>query len=310
MQLLKNIKRLKTSFIMRSLLEDERERAVQFIEKRENECTALMEQVLKSAENVFVLEDVLHGHFCALFYLRNKSTLFHFIPFVKKEPEADFNFSEIQKQEIEKALFVFLSDLEIFCVSGEYEGTLFINSILRRAGKILLELREYILMENDFSNSACLELEDRIDVFVKKCSLEDKNFLIELERKYRLEEVVINQKEEDDKIIHFVLSKALTTQCIFCAMKIENGKLFAVAKAGTNAQGKNYFQLGGVFCREEFRNRRIAFFVIQHLLQFIHSCKKKASLFVKVKNEPAKKLYKNLGFTETGKYGISYFQKQ
>ena len=49
MQLLKNIKRLKTSFIMRSLLEDERERAVQFIEKRENECTALMEQVLKSA---------------------------------------------------------------------------------------------------------------------------------------------------------------------------------------------------------------------------------------------------------------------
>lgn len=295
---------------MRSLLEDERERAVQFIEKRENECTALMEQVLKSAENVFVLEDVLHGHFCALFYLRNKSTLFHFIPFVKKEPEADFNFSEIQKQEIEKALFVFLSDLEIFCVSGEYEGTLFINSILRRAGKILLDLREYILMENDFSNSACLELEDRIDVFVKKCSLEDKNFLIELERKYRLEEVVINQKEEDDKIIHFVLSKALTTQCIFCAMKIENGKLFAVAKAGTNAQGKNYFQLGGVFCREEFRNRRIAFFVIQHLLQFIHSCKKKASLFVKVKNEPAKKLYKNLGFTETGKYGISYFQKQ
>lgn len=295
---------------MRSLLEDERERAVQFIEKRENECTALMEQVLKSAENVFVLEDVLHGHFCALFYLRNKSTLFHFIPFVKKEPEADFNFSEIQKQEIEKALFVFLSDLEIFCVSGEYDGTLFINSILRRAGKILLELREYILMENDFSNSACLELEDRIDVFVKKCSLEDKNFLIELERKYRLEEVVINKKEEDDKIIHFVLNKALTTQCIFCAMKIENGKLFAVAKAGTNAQGKNYFQLGGVFCREEFRNRRIAFFVIQHLLQYIHSCGKKASLFVKVKNEPAKKLYKNLGFTETGKYGISYFQKQ
>ena len=295
---------------MRSLLEDERERAVQFIEKRENECTALMEQVLKSAENVFVLEDVLHGHFCALFYLRNKSTLFHFIPFVKKEPEADFNFSEIQKQEIEKALFVFLSDLEIFCVSGEYEGTLFINSILRRAGKILLDLREYILMENDFSNSACLELEDRIDVFVKKCSLEDKNFLIELERKYRLEEVVINQKEEDDKIIHFVLNKALTTQCIFCAMKIENGKLFAVAKAGTNAQGKNYFQLGGVFCREEFRNRRIAFFVIQHLLQYIHSCEKKASLFVKVKNEPAKKLYKNLGFTETGKYEISYFQKQ
>ena len=204
----------------------------------------------------------------------------------------------------------FLSDLEIFCVSGEYEGTLFINSILRRAGKILLDLREYILMENDFSSSACLELEDRIDVFVKKCSLEDKNFLIELERKYRLEEVVINQKEEDDKIIHFVLNKALTTQCIFCAMKIENGKLFAVAKAGTNAQGKNYFQLGGVFCREEFRNRRIAFFVIQHLLQFIHSCGKKASLFVKVKNEPAKKLYKNLGFTETGKYGISYFQKQ
>ena len=93
-------------------------------------------------------------------------------------------------------------------------------------------------------------------------------------------------------------------------MKIENGKLFAVAKAGTNAQGKNYFQLGGVFCREEFRNRRIAFFVIQHLLQYIHSCEKKASLFVKVKNEPAKKLYKNLGFTETGKYGISYFQKQ
>ncbi|MGN0739614.1 MAG: GNAT family N-acetyltransferase [Treponema sp.] len=301
---------MKTSFIMRSLLEDERERAVQFIEKRENECTVLMEQVLKSAENVFVLEDVLHGHFCALFYLRNSSTLFHFIPFAKKEAEPDFNFSETQKQEIEKALFDFLSGLEIFCVSGEYDGTLFINSILRKAQKIPVESREYILMENDFSNSACLELEERIDVFVKKCSLEDKDFLVDLERKYRLEEVVINQKEEDEKIIHFVLNKSLMTQCIFCAMKIEGGKLFAVAKAGTNAQGKNYFQLGGVFCREEFRNRKIAFFVIQHLLQFIHSCGKKASLFVKVKNEPAKKLYRNLGFMENGKYEISYFQKQ
>lgn len=298
---------MKTDFTLRSLLENERERAISFIGQSENECTVLTEQILKTAENVFVLEDVLNSHFCALFYLRNNTTVFHFVPFVKEQENSCFHFSAAQTGEIENIILQFLQNRKIFCVYGEYSGTSYINSLLKKSGTVPVESREYILMEHDFENIAALEIENRADVCVRKCSIEDSDLLFELEKKYRTEEVVINNKDENEKIIRFVLSKSLMMQCVFCAVQTTDGKQNAVAKAGTNAKGKNYFQIGGVFCREEFRNKRIAFYVMQHLLRYIQSEQKKANLFVRIHNEPAKKLYRNLGFVETGKYLISYF---
>ncbi|MBQ0003103.1 MAG: hypothetical protein KBT21_06165, partial [Treponema sp.] len=51
-----HIKNLKTNYIIRSLLEDEREQAIHFFEDDEIKCVALMEQLLQSAENIYILE--------------------------------------------------------------------------------------------------------------------------------------------------------------------------------------------------------------------------------------------------------------
>lgn len=310
LQTLTSTKHLKTNFIFRSLLENEREQAVQFIEQDEIKCAALMEKLLQGAEDVFVLENVQTKMFCALFYLRNSSTLFHYIPFLEKNSGTE-NSTEIK--EIKNLIGDFLSQQKIFCLYGENYGSEFIKSILLENKKELIVTNDYILMENDFSDDLYRDeimVQDQWkDLTVRKCSLDDCDGLIQLERGYRIEEVAITEREETDRVIQFVLTKSLSTQTIFSAYRIEKGKYKAVAKAATNACGKKYCQIGGVYCDREFRNKGIMFYVMQHLMRFIQSQNKNACLFVKVKNEPAKKLYAKLGFIPVGKYQISYFQK-
>lgn len=285
-------------------METEREQAVHFIEEYEVKCTALMEQVLKSAENVFVLENLQNKNFCALFFLRNTSTLFHFIhPDVISLENPDY-------LQIKSTVFKFLNDLSIFCVYGEPDGTNLIKSLLLEKGKNLIASFDYNLLVNDFSSElfkTCIP--SRPELEVRKCSLEDVDLLLELERGYRIEEVAISERVESDRMILSVLSHSLSMQNVFATFKIEDGKKVAVAKSATNGLGKNFYQIGGVYCRKDCRNQKITSYVMYHLLRYIQSQNKKANLFVKVHNEPAKKLYKNLGFVEVGKYQISYFQK-
>lgn len=298
---LKNIKNLKTSFIIRPLLEKERGQAIQFAENREVECTSLMEQLLRSTENVFVLENIQNKNFCALFSLKNISTILHLI-----------EFSQIQNniEEVKKTIWNFLQDKKIFCIYGEQKGSQFLSQILLAKGRKLILSNEYYLMQNDFSSKIIKgEFFLTESIFIKKCTIDDVCYLVELEKGYRKEEVIITQKEEDEKIIRFVLNNSLQNQNVFAAFFLQDGKNVAVAKAATNACGKNYFQIGGVYCKQEFRNKKITFFTMIQLLEFIQSKNKKANLFVKVKNLPAQKVYKNLNFKECGKYMINYFQK-
>ena len=82
-----------------------------------------------------------------------------------------------------------------------------------------------------------------------------------------------------------------------------------ISKVATNARGKNFYQIGGVFTKKEFRNKGIMFNLMIQFMNYIHSENKKATLFVNIHNEPAKKVYEKLGFILIGKYRISYFQK-
>lgn len=296
-----------TNFIIRPLLEIEREQAVHFIEKHEIECTVLMEKLLLNTQDVFVLEKNLNNKFYALFYLRTGSTIFHFIPFLTKKIE-----QENSENEIRSTINDFLKRQQIFCVYGEHFGTEYIKSLLFENQKKEIVSNEYVLMENNFSAKIYqkeIQAENWKNVIVRKCSLEDLEYLLELERGYRAEEVQIFEREESDRVIRFVLNHTLKTQNVFAAFIKDGTKLKAVAKASTNACGKKYFQIGGVYCSKDFRNQGIANFTMQHLLRFIQAQGKIANLFVKIKNEPAKKLYQNLGFVPIEKYQISYFQK-
>lgn len=306
-------KNLQTNFTLRSLSENEREQAVHFIEYREIECTALMEALLSGAEDIYVLENSRDKKFCALFYLRNTSTLFHFIPFLSEDKNPDYNFTDGEKIEVKKLISDFLQTQKIFCVYGEAYGGEYIKEILLNNGKEMITSIDYILMKNDFSSEMFKsEISIRNNwkkLNVRKCSVDDMELLVDLERGYSEEEVQIMEHKVTDQIIKFVLNKSLNSQTVMAAFKIEGARLCAIAKAATNAKGKNYYQIGGVYCQKENRNQGYTNFVMQHLLRYIQAEGKTANLFVKEKNEPAKKLYVNLGFIPTGKYQISYFQK-
>lgn len=306
-------KNLKTNFTFRSLLENEREQAVHFIEYREIECTALMEALLSGAENLFVLENCQNKKFCALFHIRNESTLLHFIPFLTEENNPDYNFTISQLKQIRELVTEFIQSQKIFCVYGEHFGTEYIKAILEGLNKKLIASMDYVLMKNDFTSELyskeIVVKENWKNLNVRKCSLEDSTKLIELERGYRTEEVAVLEHKESDKVVQYILSKALSAQIIFAAFEPVNGTIKAVAKAATNAKGKNFYQIGGVYCHRDFRNNGYMNYVMQHLLRCIKAEGKTANLFVKIKNEPAKKLYANLGFIPEGKYQIAYFQK-
>lgn len=298
---------MKTNYKIVPLSENERGRAVHFIEKNESECTALMEQIQQSAEDVFVLKEIDRDIFCALFFIRTKSTLMYFIPFTKSEEKKNYNHSEIIK--MEKEITNFISKLSLFCVYGEESGGILINSILKKCKKNLIISKEYFLMTNDFSNELYKkELILDKQIFVKKCSFDDIESLIELERGYRLEEVLVTGIPESDALLRMLLEKALQKQIIFSALYSDSSNE-VIAKVATNARGKNFYQIGGVFTKKEFRNKGIMFNLMIQFMKYIHSENKKATLFVNIHNEPAKKVYEKLGFILIGKYRISYFQK-
>ena len=289
-------------------MENEREQAVHFLEDNERECTALMEQVLKNTEQVFAVEYTENKSWCCFLYLKNIYTLLHYIPFAKNNFKNDFNFSENEINELTELFKNFLSEHPVSCVYGEYDGSVFVNSVLEKIGKKKIKDNEYILMENDFSDQIYKdEIEERKDVIARKCSIDDMKNLFELEKGYQIEEVQVIEHKENEKIVNFILNKALSSQNVFASF-LKNS-FEAVSKAATNGLGKNYFQIGGVYCKQDYRCRGITKFTMMHLLKFINASGKKADLFVKVKNESGRKLYESLKFTECGRYMISYFEK-
>ena len=82
----------------------------------------------------------------------------------------------------------------------------------------------------------------------------------------------------------------------------------AVAKAGTNAQGLEFVQLGGVYTVEELRNRGVGETVLGELLERIIASGKGACLFVKKDNPAAIQLYKKLKFRTQGEFRIAYYR--
>ena len=81
-----------------------------------------------------------------------------------------------------------------------------------------------------------------------------------------------------------------------------------MSKAGTNAHGFTFAQIGGVYTTEKNRNQGIAEYVLSVLLTGIFETRKGASLFVKKNNGAAIKLYKKLGFGVTDEFKITYYR--
>jgi len=159
---------------------------------------------------------------------------------------------------------------------------------------------DYYLMVAHGTHEACIDSPPNLSI--KQASIEDTGGLIPLQRDYEKEEVLLNPDRYEPATTHAILRRSLKTQLVYMAQL--DGK--TVAKAGTNARGLNYDQIGGVFTVKAYRNRGIAAALMNVLLRKIDGMGKKACLFVKTGNSAALKLYENVGFQIIGRFRIAY----
>ena len=123
-----------------------------------------------------------------------------------------------------------------------------------------------------------------------------------LEKAYQYEEVVVHPERFNPAayLIHF--RKVVKTQRVLFASHNDQ----PISKAGTNAIGLNYTQIGGVFTAPEHRGRGVARLLMHRLVEEIEASGRSSVLFVRTENRSAIQLYRRLNFDIVGRYQISY----
>ena len=138
---------------------------------------------------------------------------------------------------------------------------------------------------------------------VRRATLRDLARLYPLQRDYEKEEVLLDPAMHVPRVSRVHLKLALRDQIVYLAEDSSG----AIGKAGTNARGIRYDQIGGVFTVPAMRNRGVARAVMRALLGELLAGKRGACLFVKKTNDPAVTLYQRLGFAFAGGFRISYY---
>jgi predicted GNAT family acetyltransferase len=182
----------------------------------------------------------------------------------------------------------------IRCVMGSGRGSRFLESLIARKP---VRAVDYVLMARDDINppqSLKKRLPDTAEIL--RCSAGDAESLLPLQEGYEREEVVPPGEAFSKEQCRANLEKALAAQSVY-AVRIE-GRF--VAKAGTNARGFAWDQLGGIYTAPEWRGRGIAQALVAELIKERSGQGKRLALFAKVANEPAKRAYASAGFVPVG----------
>jgi uncharacterized protein len=200
-----------------------------------------------------------------------------------------------------EALFDRIGEMrkKIYCILGRREEALLCESAL---GKELEGYRTFLLMTCKQSASLS-DSPNKIDAFrIQRVRESDAERFFPLERAYQLEEVVLSRDRYHDAAGRIHFKNQCKRQIIFASSHNGNG----IAKAGTNAIGIRYCQVGGVFTRREFRKQGYAKQLMLILLHRIFARGQSVSLFVRYDNPAAVALYRSLGFIIRGEYRIAY----
>ena len=131
----------------------------------------------------------------------------------------------------------------------------------------------------------------------------DARRLFELQRAYELEEVMIYPARFDRDECLRLLRRSLHHELVYFGT-IDG---HPVTKAGTNARGFAVDQIGGVYTELERRRRGYGSAVMTALLEELFAADKQATLFVKLDNAAAIRMYGRLGFVQRDRYRICYY---
>ena len=284
----------------------------------EQKCVFLSQLVRKHSPDIYIILDknpdnsnnsdkssqlINLQNVLGVFYL-NKS-LFHCFQDTSKVNIADFTplFYQILTQ----------NQASIKNISGEKDGTDFFLEVIRNLSENpdstfpkkfnVKQINDYKLMvlpHQQFQKSQKLYNDD----FIMRCTENDMENLFEIERNYLQDEVAVRGQKVSDAEVSMRLRQILKNQLYFALISDDR----IVSKAYTNAIGKNWIQIGGVYTLFQFRQNGYAAHTVSTLCKRILQAHKNISLFVKTKNLPAQQLYQKIGFTFHSDYKIVYFE--
>jgi len=166
------------------------------------------------------------------------------------------------------------------------------------------QLRAAILYHSMILTKPPARITPQDGIICRRGKPRDAGMLYPLQKAYEMEEVLLDPAAFNPGACYLNLQKNLRREIVYYGSL--SGK--AVAKAGTNARGFTFSQLGGVFTTEEVRNRGVAEQVLAVLLTAVCGRKTGACLFVKKDNHAAIALYKKLGFKIAGEFKIAYYR--
>jgi len=212
-------------------------------------------------------------------------------------PVFDKNENDADETHFLKKLLV-CRENDLFSVIGMEERVLNIENHTRKPVSDYVNYRMLI-----GSGPVPSEQEEPPGLSIKQAKLSDFDILWKLEKAYQIEEVLRNGHIFDERSSRLHFQNTLKNQLVYTALL--GGR--AVAKAGTNARGFLYDQIGGVFVIPELRGYGFGTAVMNYLLSAIADTGRSPCLFVKKSNLPALKLYKNLAFRDMGAFRISYY---
>ena len=142
------------------------------------------------------------------------------------------------------------------------------------------------------------------DLVIHLSTPDDAELLFPIQKQYELEEVLLPGSNFSPSASLAHLRKVIATQIVL------HGTIDGrpIAKAGTNARGLFYDQVGGVFTDPAYRSRGVGTLLMLRLLSHIAGEQKTATLFVKKDNAPAIAMYANLRFRMVDGFRISYYR--
>ena len=138
---------------------------------------------------------------------------------------------------------------------------------------------------------------------VREAGPADTRRLLPLQAKYEREEVLLPNRSLNMDATRRQLRSDLKRQLVYLA-ELDG---VPIAKAGTNARGFRYDQIGGVFTEPEYRGCGVGGHLMEILMRRVRQEGKAVSLFVKTQNHAARRMYRNLGFNDGRLFVISYY---
>jgi predicted GNAT family acetyltransferase len=185
---------------------------------------------------------------------------------------------------------------EIFSLIGEETSVKILIPYLPKAPK---HIKNFLLMVQ----MASPEPMGKGLLKIKKAKPGDLEILFPLEEGYQREEVLRDPHSLNTKFAKSVFLRQLKEQLVM--MGKYQGKW--VAKAGTNAQGFHFSQLGGIYTHRDYRGQGLALELVQRLGLELLNSGRRPSLFVNIENTSAQRLYQKAQYQDRGGFIIAYY---